>query len=359
MCLYPRLIDNRKYRANKKNGGKIPPIKDQRTRYVPVGCQTCIECRKQKAREWLVRIQEDIKTHTNGKFVTLTFSTESLKKLTRTEYKILKHSKIKHVQPPYAKPKIKHRRAKRDLTQVKGYDLDNAIVIKAIRLFLERWRKKYGKSLRHWLVTELGHGRTEHIHLHGIVWTDYPQSLEEVWQYGTVWRGYKKTGHGNTEEYENYVTPRTVNYMTKYITKIDLQHLNYKPMILASPGIGSNYTKTTQFLKNNFNYGNTNETYRTSTGHKMAIPIYWRNKRYTDEQRELLWIQKLDKGERFVCGERVKADDEKTYYNLLEYHRKRTSQLGYPTPDFIWSKKKYEQARRELIHGERLWDRGQ
>ena len=29
----------------------IPPIKDERVKYVPIGCQECIECRKQKARQ--------------------------------------------------------------------------------------------------------------------------------------------------------------------------------------------------------------------------------------------------------------------------------------------------------------------
>lgn len=359
MCLYPRLIDNRKYKANKKNGGVIPSVKDPRVRYVPIGCQTCIECRKQKSREWLTRLQEDIKKYKNGKFVTLTFSTESLKKLTRTEYKILKHSKTKHVKPPYAIPKKKHRRAKRDITKVKGYDLDNAIVIKAIRLFLERWRKKHKKSLRHWLVTELGHGNTEHIHLHGIVWTDTPEDLDTIWQYGTVWRGYKKQGEANTTIYENYVTPRTVNYMTKYITKIDPLHMNYKCMILASAGIGSNYTESHNYYQNRFNNEKTNETYRTSTGHKMAIPIYWRNKRYTDEQREILWLQKLDKGERYVCGEKISKGDDKTYYNVLEYYRQKTAKLGYESPEFIWKKKKYEEDRRRMIHEKRLWDKGQ
>ena len=62
MCLYPRLIENRKYKRNKKNGWSVPPINDQRVRYVPVGCGKCMECRKQKAREWQVRLQEDLKT---------------------------------------------------------------------------------------------------------------------------------------------------------------------------------------------------------------------------------------------------------------------------------------------------------
>ena len=81
MCLYPRLMYNPKYKANKKNRGEIPPIKDQRTVYVPVGCGVCIECKKQNARNWQLRLLEDIKQHTNGKFITLTFSDEGIKKI--------------------------------------------------------------------------------------------------------------------------------------------------------------------------------------------------------------------------------------------------------------------------------------
>ena len=57
MCLYPKLIKNRKYIANKKNGGNIPPVSDLRVLMVPVGCGKCIECKKQKSREWSVRLQ--------------------------------------------------------------------------------------------------------------------------------------------------------------------------------------------------------------------------------------------------------------------------------------------------------------
>ena len=38
MCLYPKLIKNRKYIANKKNGGNIPPVYDLRVLTVPIGC---------------------------------------------------------------------------------------------------------------------------------------------------------------------------------------------------------------------------------------------------------------------------------------------------------------------------------
>ena len=84
----------------------------------------------------------------------------------------------------------------------------------AIRKFLERWRKKFKKSLRHWLVTELGHNGTENIHLHGIVWTDENYStIREKWAYGFI---YPRT---EEQERKGYVNAKTVNYIVKYITK--------------------------------------------------------------------------------------------------------------------------------------------
>ena len=57
MCLYPKLIKNRKYTANEKNGGIVPVFKDIRTLYVPIGCGVCMECMKKKAREWQIRLR--------------------------------------------------------------------------------------------------------------------------------------------------------------------------------------------------------------------------------------------------------------------------------------------------------------
>ena len=50
---------------------------------VPVGCGKCMECKRMKSRNWAVRLHEEIKDKPNGHFVTLTFSTENLKKLSK------------------------------------------------------------------------------------------------------------------------------------------------------------------------------------------------------------------------------------------------------------------------------------
>lgn len=319
MCLYPTIIKNPKYKKNKKNGGEIPAVSDKRVLYVPIGCQKCMECRKQKKREWQIRLLEDIKTNKNGHFITLTFSNESITELSKEIPK-----------------------------ELEGYDIDNAIATLAMRRFLERWRKEYKKSVRHWMVTELGHKNTEHLHMHGIIWTDEKtEQIRKHWKYGYIWDGYEKK--------RTYVNDATVNYITKYIHKVDKIHKEYKSIILTSPGIGGNYTNTINSRNNKFKEGETDETYRTRSGHKIAMPIYWRNKIYSEKEREELWIQKLDKNERWINGERIDiSQGEEEYYKVLEWHRIRNKTLGYGSTEQTWEQSEYEKMRRNLKIQERI-----
>lgn len=323
MCLYPTLIKNRKYTANKKNGGVVPPLPDERVKYVAAGCGDCIECRKQKARNWQTRITEECKTNKNGQFVTLTFNTQSLKKLAK------------------------------EFDKVEGYALDNMIATLAVRRFLERWRKEYTTSVRHWLITELGHGGTEHIHLHGIIWTDEsPYKIEQKWGYGYVWKGYERNG-----KLINYVNASTANYITKYLFKQDKLHRYYKPIILSSnkPGIGHNYINTPKAQYNRYNGANTTETYTTESGHRIGLPTYYRNKLYTDQQREQLWINLLDKQVRYVNGIKIDiSKGEENYYKTLHYYQKQNEKMGYGNGTKNWQQEQYEHERRILIYKKRL-----
>lgn len=316
MCLYPKLIYNRKYTKTKKNGGIIPPVYDRRVLAVPVGCQRCLECRKQKATQWQVRLTEEIRRNKAGKFVTLTFGEKELIGL------------------------------ENECNEFTGYEKDNAVAALAIRRFLERWRKKYKTSVRHWLVTELGQTNTERLHIHGIIWTEKTmEEIEERWQYGFMWKSTKE---------KNYVNGATVGYVVKYIMKADEKHRNYIPRIFTSSGIGRGYEKSRDAREiNKFNEAETDEGYRTQKGHKIAMPIYYRNKIYNDDQREKLWLHRMDRNERWICGEKVKADDDEAYYKLLKYHRKRNKQLGYGGDVKTWNKLQYENERRGLLGEER------
>lgn len=349
MCLYPTLIRNRKYVPNKKNEGNPPEITDERTLYVPIGCGNCMECRKQKAREWQVRLSEELKTNKKAYFITYTFSTEALQKhtaivLTNIQEQREKLTKcLKETQLNTTLQKLEYQSA--------GYGLDNAIATTAVRMYLERYRKHKGRSLRHWLVTELGHQRTEHLHLHGIIWTDDLELACKTWQNGFIWKGNNKNNN-----IQNYVNEQTINYIIKYVTKIDNDHRSYKPIILASPGIGRHFIDSTNAELRKYRDTETNETYKTRSGHKIALPIYYRNHLYTDEQREKLWLNKLDKGKRYILGTEIDVNtDLKNYMAALKAAQQRNKELGYGTNEKNWNATQYEQQHREMIQSKRYF----
>lgn len=314
MCLYPKLVKNPRYKPNKKNGGNVPEMRDKRIGFVPVGCGECMECMKQKANTWKMRLLEEIKYNkTKGNFVTFTFSNEAYTKLKEE--------------------------VKAEMPGIRGYDLDNQIATKAVHRFRERWRKHTKKSPRHWIITELGSGETEHLHMHGIIWTDDTENIAKRWMYGFVTIG---DGKGR-----NYVNEETIGYMTKYVTKLDELHKYYKPKILTSPGIGKDFVSSHNAGKCAYKGAETETVYITNTGHKLNLNVYWRNKIYTEEERELLWLHKLDKGEQYIGGVKIRADDSATRAKLLKQFQKLNRKLGYGSPG-DWEARKYEEERREM-----------
>lgn len=311
MCLYPKLIRNKKYIPNKKNKGLVPVPSDHRALSVAVGCGKCIECRNQKARAWSVRLQEEIRTNFTGTFITLTISNESYKHLVEG-------------------------------IELEGYARDNQIATLAVKMFLNRWRKKHGKSVKHWLVTELGHNGTENVHLHGIIFSQDTAAIEKAWQYGFIYFG-------------TWVNLQSINYMIKYVSKIDDIHKYYVPKILCSPGIGAGYASRHNAWQNRFKDKETKEYYTTDQGVKLNLPVYYRNKLYDDEQRERLWINRLDKHERYVCGTKVDISKDTELYNkTVDHYRLINSRLGYGDNTADVNQKKYENDLRDINHLQRL-----
>lgn len=293
--------------SNKKNGGVIPPVSDKRVLLVPVGCGKCMECKKQKAKNWSVRLQEEIRENKKGKMITLTFSNESVKKL------------------------IKEKNL-----QLTGYNLDNEIAKIGIRRFLENWRKTHKKSIKHWLITELGQTNSERIHIHGILFTDNINDIKNKWKYGMVHIG-------------EYVNEKTINYIVKYVNKTDEKHKYFESKIFCSSGIGNNYLKRIDSKNNKYKGDKTNELYITRSGAKLNLPIYYRNHIYTEKEKELLWLQKLDKEKRYVNGKEIDiSDGEEEYYKVLEQERIKNKRLGYLDDKINWEKKKYENELRNV-----------
>ena len=137
--------------------------------------------------------------------------------------------------------------------------------------------------------------------------------------------------------------------------KQDNKHRGYNPVIATSNGIGKGYIERVDSKRNMFRGEETEETYKNRAGYKMGLPIYYRNKLYTEEQREKLWISKLDKQERYIMGEKIDVSrDEKEYWQALKYAQIKNEELGYGGNSNEWAKLKYENEIRILKQMERL-----
>lgn len=273
MCLFPRLIKNPKYKPNKKNKGVVPPCVDYRHKWVPVSCGVCEECLKRRANDWKVRLLNEAKSSEGGLYITLTFSEESLEAL-------------------------------------EG-DSEEAKATRAVRLLMERIRKKHKRSKKHWFVTELGQTSTERIHIHGLIWGIEAEDLRKLWKYGWC-------------KLIPVINEAVIGYIVKYIFKKDEKHPDFKAKVYASPGIGAKWIGTITAKRSKYRREKTQDNYELRNGTKIAMPMYYRQKLYTEKQRENLWSMKLNKGVRYVGGVRFRSDDIKGITDYLEFKQKQS-----------------------------------
>lgn len=289
MCLYTKYITNPKYLPNKKNNYNPPACKDRRLLYVPIKCGKCMECRKQNQSQWVVRLSEEIRKNPEALFVTLTFNEESYKELAA----ITKN--------------------------------ENEMCRIALRKMLENYRVQNKHTIRHWVATELGDdGR---IHMHGIFWTDR-KVIEKYWKYGFIFIG-------------TWVNEQTIFYITKYIMKVSTVDKNFTPKILCSKGIGANYLNRYDVHNNRYKEKRTDESYRLRDGRKISLPDYYKRKIYSEKEREKLWIEKQERGYRYIMGEKVNVDNEQEYFSLLNFYREKAKRILNEKPQ-DWDREKHK-----------------
>lgn len=306
MCLYPRKMTNRKYTPTIKNGGCVPTMADERTAEIMIPCGNCIECREQKSREWIVRLTEELKSHKHAYFLTLTFNEHYLK----------------------------------ETIEKAGIDAPNIVSAYALRRCLERWRKTHKKSLKHWFVVELGHEGTERVHMHGLIFNNEPLEFQKIndsiyyrwkyWKYGHVYVG-------------DYCTNRTINYITKYITKIDNDHKGFIGQILCSAGMGKRFLERPIANSYKYNGQDTKLHYTLPNGAKINLPTYYKNHLYNEEEREKIWIDSMDKGQIYVRGMQFDENriDNPTIGNVCDKQREINAFLKYGDDSPEWRKKPY------------------
>ena len=134
--------------------------------------------------------------------------------------------------------------------------------------------------------------------------------------------------------------------MIKYVTKFDEKHKNYKPIICCSNGIGNKYQATPSEMAK--------DKYRTTQGQWLTMPIYYRNKIYTESEREELWIKKLDENIRYIGTNKVKGEDVEKILQLLKQEREINKLDGYGGDEEDYNEKDYENQLRDIIRKKRF-----
>lgn len=216
MCIKPRTIVNRKYVKLAGSTSKAEVLfRHSPDLYLLVDCGRCLPCLRKKSNYWRQRLLDEfnyfVKDNPDNKykvyFVTLTFANKHYKK-----------------------------------------DVDFAHNL--FTMFRERYRKRFGVSLRFWCCTEYGEKRGR-LHLHAIFFNpliSYSSQLQDLWTYGRCDMsvvGYSPKNRENDPL-------KGIAYVTKYITKtVDKWFINWseRSRIFCSPGIGLRYCLDVDALK--------------------------------------------------------------------------------------------------------------
>lgn len=238
-CAIPLRIINPHYRkiADELNDD-VFQYEDRQDFYLDVPCGQCANCLRQKGNMWSLRLQLEYKYLTpqqqrNSFFLTMTLSEEYI----------------------------------------------NEDKSRLIRLFLERVRKRCGRSVKHWIINEYG-PNTKRFHFHGLFFDlPFPRSeFLKLWKYG----------HIVLKPLNN----RRIGYLTTYVNKNLkltgqlLEDPQYKQQIWASPGLGKAVAqdkKVTSLIRVD---DKPSPFMFNPSGRVTAIPRYLRGKFFTEEERE-------------------------------------------------------------------------
>ena len=107
--------------------------------------------------------------------------------------------------------------------------------------------------------------------------------------------------------------------------------------------------------RNKYKDADTIQLYKYRNGKTSDLPIYYRNKIYSEEEREKLWAQMLDKGERWVLGQKISIKDGlEQYQKALKKGQAKNKRLGYGNNDKDWDKIKYENTVRKINFEKRI-----
>jgi len=205
-------------------------------RDIPLPCGKCPVCKQKRVSQWAFRLMEEEKVSSSAFFVTLTYDTKYVP-ITPNGYMSLRK--------------------------------------KDVQDFMKRLRKRESNKLRYYLAGEYGENFSRP-HYHMIIFNlSDIDNLEKAW---TV--GYIHIGN---------VTGASVAYTAKYIDKDKRIPLHGRDdrvpeFSLMSKGLGCSYL--TPAIVNYHKADLTRCFVKTLDGHAVALPRLFRNRIYTDQEKE-------------------------------------------------------------------------
>ncbi|QXN75173.1 replication initiator protein [Microvirus mar35] len=254
-------------------------------RYLVVPCGKCAVCRKKRASEWAYRMRVEMQHYAPRGTVYI-----------RRRQERPRHGGSSWVDP-HRNARVYFGTLTVDSSNIDSVSSDPAMYL---RRFFERYRKIVGKSLRHWVVTDLG-GVKGRFHFHFlffdcdyrflrplprgerfelsngyVVTSSHPAGeLVKLWQYGEV---FIEPAEG----------PAAASYISKYMLSEHPLNPDFVPAVYCSPGLGRSLV-TDEFLR----YWRTGDKIpvfmeydvRKGVYYRIALPRYYCNKIWDSDDR--------------------------------------------------------------------------
>jgi hypothetical protein len=247
------------------------PRRKSAAQRIQVPCGKCGSCRYNRRIGWSFRLAQELKVSTSAYFITLTYDNENIK------------------YSNSGAPTL----CKEDLQK-----------------FIKRARKEQCKyttaKIRHYSVGEYG-SKTGRPHYHTILFNLDPNTRNKLvkrWPFGGI-----HIGSVNGASI-HYITKYHVNYRTMSdLTEDD--PINEFAMMSKKPGIGSCYIdRTKEYHQDGGN------TFVMNNGYAQQMPRYYRDKIFSEFEREIL-------------AQSAMSEHEKNYFK--EFNR--LMELGIENPD--------------------------
>lgn len=253
-----------------------------------VPCGRCLNCLETKRDQWSFRIRQEMKQALSAKFLTLTYSDETVPVTENGELELdKKHMQLfmKKLRKIDAKH---HRRTNRTvlspIVPPRGY----------------KW-----PPIRYYTVGEYG-TNTHRPHYHSIMFNlhrDTVAKLSDIWGRGNVQAGS--------------VNPASIHYVTKYvINRVGDYSQKQKPFAQISQGLGRNYLDNAKWHKDG-----SLKTYVVQDGMKMTIPRYYKDKLFDDGEKRYLTNKAILSGQESERKELKRL--KKLHHNPLSYLNER------------------------------------